>query len=228
MIKNLIVVIPARGNSKGIKFKNFKLFNKKRLIDYSILFALKLNPEKIIVSSENNKILNHCKKFDVVIHKRNKKLSADNIHSSKVVIDIINNFKIKNNKYICLLQPTYPLREYKKFLKSIKNFLRSKFYSLIGIVETNFNDNNIRFIKNNTLIGNNISSKQRQQAKKVYAVNGSLFVSKVSNLSKYKTFHSKTNSTYINCNKNLSIDINTKEDITNLKNFFEKHKKFNF
>lgn len=228
MIKDLIVIIPARGNSKGIKYKNLKIFNKKKLIDYSILFANKLKPEDIIVSSEDKKILSHCKKFKLTVHKRNKKLSEDRIHTSKVVIEVIKNLKIKKNKYICLLQPTYPLRELKKFRNAIIEFMKSKSYSLIGITETGYNINNIRSIKNNFLIGNNISLEQRQSAKKAYAVNGSIFLTKVSNLLKFQTFHSKSLSKFIICKKKLSIDINTQEDVKNLRIFFKKNIRYDF
>jgi len=228
MIKDLIVIIPARGNSKGIKRKNLKIFNKKRIIDYSINFSKKIGAEKIIVSSEYKKIINYCKKFNILVDKRDKKLSNDNVHASKVVLSIVKKYKIKNHKYICLFLPTYPLRELKKFKKFIKNFLKSKFYSLIGIVDTGFYTNNLRFIKKSLLTAKNLSLTQRQYAEKVYAVNGSIFLTKVSNIKKFKTFHSKKKSKYIICDTKFSIDLNNLDDVKRLEIFFKNNKKFNF
>ena len=115
MFKNLVVIIPSRGNSKGIKNKNIGVYNGKKLIDYSIFFAKKLKPSSIILSSESDKILSYCKKFKIKLSKRNKELSKDNVHSINVVMDIIKNYKINNEMFICMLLPTYPLREFKKF-----------------------------------------------------------------------------------------------------------------
>ena len=40
-VDDILVVIPARGGSKGIPMKNIKPLNGKPLIKYSIEFALK-------------------------------------------------------------------------------------------------------------------------------------------------------------------------------------------
>ena len=53
MINKLIIIIPARMNSKGIKKKNLKKVNNKSLINISIKQAIKLKPNKIFVSSED-------------------------------------------------------------------------------------------------------------------------------------------------------------------------------
>ena len=46
-LKNSIVVIPARKNSKRIKGKNLRILNGKPLISHSIEYALKYIDKKI-------------------------------------------------------------------------------------------------------------------------------------------------------------------------------------
>ena len=63
--KNILVVIPARGGSKGIPRKNLRLLGEKPLIYYSIKNALqsKYNLD-VFISSEDEEILNLRKKFN--------------------------------------------------------------------------------------------------------------------------------------------------------------------
>ena len=61
--KKIICLIPARGGSKGIKLKNLQKIKKNSLLEASIQFAKKLNfVDKIVVSSENKRIINIAKK----------------------------------------------------------------------------------------------------------------------------------------------------------------------
>ena len=56
-------MIPARGGSKGIKFKNLRRIFKKSLVERTIDFSKSLKiTEFIAVSSDNKKILNIAKK----------------------------------------------------------------------------------------------------------------------------------------------------------------------
>ncbi len=78
--KKIIAVVSARGGSKGIPRKNIKKLNNHPLIYYT-LFTLsqckRIN--KIILSSDDEKILNVAKKFDLNIdfNKRPSHLAKD-------------------------------------------------------------------------------------------------------------------------------------------------------
>ena len=67
---NILVVIPARGGSKGIPRKNLRLLAGKPLIFYSIKTALssRFNLD-IYVSSEDDEILNNALQFGSKIKK---------------------------------------------------------------------------------------------------------------------------------------------------------------
>lgn len=221
----IIIIIPARGNSKGIKKKNFLLITKKkRLIDYTIKDAIRLKPNKIILSSEDNKILNYCSRYgQITIHKRNKKLSKDNVHTINVVINIIKELEIEKDSIVCMMLPTFPLRDIQMIKKKLKEFIFSKKKSLIGIKNLGVYENNLRFIKkNNSLYAKNIKITQRQNAKKLYAVDGSFFASRANLILKHKNFHHKKNSMYLISNECNSVDINVKEDLKKFKNLLKR------
>jgi len=67
----------ARGGSTGIKNKNIKKLFNKPLILHTLLQAKKSRIfDKIIVSTDSNKIINICKRKVDYIVKRPKKLST--------------------------------------------------------------------------------------------------------------------------------------------------------
>lgn len=74
-----ICIIPARGESKGIKLKNIQLLNKKPLIYYTIQAAVKSKVcDKVIVSTDSYKIAKLSKKFGAEVpFMRDKKYSRD-------------------------------------------------------------------------------------------------------------------------------------------------------
>ena len=81
MLKNqkIIALIPARGMSKSILKKNLLKIKNKTLIQ-RINIALKKSKyiDKIVCSSEDKQIINHCKKNNIEFIKRPKNLSQDN------------------------------------------------------------------------------------------------------------------------------------------------------
>ena len=74
-----ICTICARGGSKGVKGKNFRILNGKPLIAYSIEHAVSSGIFDVIsVSSDSNEILEVANKFGVdVCIRRPEELSSD-------------------------------------------------------------------------------------------------------------------------------------------------------
>ena len=61
-----VAIIPARKGSKGIKNKNFKKFNNKPLIYWTLRAAKKSKfIDKIIVSTDSKKIQFYAKKTSI-------------------------------------------------------------------------------------------------------------------------------------------------------------------
>lgn len=110
---NILIIIPARGGSKGIPRKNLRLLNGKPLIYYAIKTALNLKYHTdVYVSSEDDEILNSAFQFGAKIHKRDENIADDKSTLDPVIYSAYEYAKKKENKeydYIITMQPTSPL-----------------------------------------------------------------------------------------------------------------------
>ena len=89
MNKN-VCIIPARQGSTRLKNKNFKLFKNKKLIEHTIISAIKSKLfDKIILSSDSNKILALSKKYSITPFFRDK--FADNFIPNQGIEALIGN-----------------------------------------------------------------------------------------------------------------------------------------
>lgn len=114
MIEDKVVaLIPARGGSKRLPGKNIMIFGGKPMIAHSIEFAL--NDESInevFVSTDSENIAEISKKYGAKVLERPAGLAGDFTLTNEVVQHHVNDFKNQNIHYewICILQPTNPIR----------------------------------------------------------------------------------------------------------------------
>ena len=109
-----------------------------------------------------------------------------------------------------MLQPTSPLRNKNDIDKSIEIFKKKKLVSLISITKSRIKHKLDVIIKKNYLY-ENFGSKKSIEQKNFYYVNGAIYISKVSNFLKRKSFFSSRTGFYI-MDPKRSIDIDTKKD----------------
>ena len=217
----VLAIIPARKNSKGIKNKNFKIISKKkRLIDFTIIEAQKSKYiSKIALTTDDKKILNYSKKYNLdYFIRRKKKLAKDYVSTSPVVLDVLNNTNYKAD-YILLLQPTSPLRKSYHIDSAIKKLEKNKnkYNSLVSICKLDEpHPFKLKKIVNNYIkpfINGKSSEIPRQKLKKVYKLNGAIYLIKKNTFLKKHTFFNKT-LPFIMKEKE-SINIDTTQDIKN-------------
>jgi CMP-N-acetylneuraminic acid synthetase len=106
-------VIPARKGSRGLPFKNRKLFK------YT---ANSIPPELskfVIVSSDDVQVLHYAKKFKFKILNRDHNLSSDTASTRDVLMDVIEKFDIPPSDFIVLLYLTYPDRRWNDIQRAI-------------------------------------------------------------------------------------------------------------
>ena len=123
--KNILAIVPARGGSKGIPLKNLK-----KLGDYSLIARVGLTVKKVleidrvIVSTDNEKIAKEAEKFGISApFRRPKSISGDKISDVQVLLHALKKIeKMDKKKYdiILMLQPTSPLRKAIHIKKNIK------------------------------------------------------------------------------------------------------------
>lgn len=135
--KNIIVVIPARKGSQGLKNKNLKKIKSKSLVEICIETAKKVKLINFIaVSTDSKKIQIISKKKNVWCEKlRPKNISLKNSQTNLAILHALNNIK-KKFDYIIELQPTYLFRKPETIKKAIHKLINNKEYdSLISIVK---------------------------------------------------------------------------------------------
>ncbi len=137
---NILAVIPARGGSKRILKKNLRLLSGKPLLYYSINTVL--NSKKItdiVVSSEDETILEYSSSFGVDVRKRPSNLALDNVPLDPVIYDaVVFMEKKKKIKYdiIITIQPTSPLLKSTTLDKALNFFVKSEYDTLLSVVDS--------------------------------------------------------------------------------------------
>ena len=124
---NTLCIIPARSGSKGIKNKNIKKINGKTLIEHAYNVANKSRIfDKIILSTDSRRYLNLLKKKIDTPFLRPKKISKDKTVDIEVLfyeLKIYEKYYEKKFDYVCLLQPTSPLRTINHLKKSFRKIV---------------------------------------------------------------------------------------------------------
>lgn len=126
----IIALIPARSGSKGVPNKNMRLLGGRRLIDWSILAALKTPLiDRVIVSTDSLEYLEHAKKTGAdVPFIRPKEISQDNSTDYEFILHALDWLK-KNStepEYIVHLRPTTPIRDPYVINRAISEFINTK------------------------------------------------------------------------------------------------------
>jgi CMP-N,N'-diacetyllegionaminic acid synthase len=218
-------LIPARMNSTRLKNKNVLNFFKKPLIYWTIKIASKCKYfDKILVSSDNDKIKKITKKFkNVEFLKRPKKISEKDTKMENVLKHAIDYLKKRNLFYDAsvILQPTSPLRKLKTIEKCCEIFSSNKYDTLATITQLDFKshpERTIMFKKEDFIIKKfNYSYNNK---KKIYKLDGgAVFIKKISSF-KNKILEGKTK--FFEINYPESIDIDTFDDFQQAKIFFKK------
>ena len=115
MNNKVLVIIPARGGSKGIPYKNIKELGDKPLICYSIDVARQLtSDENICVTTDDDAIIKVVEDYGLKVpFKRPDYLATDTCGSNEVLQHAYQFYIDKGMQYdlIVLLQPTSPLEK---------------------------------------------------------------------------------------------------------------------
>lgn len=119
-----LVIIPARGGSKGIPHKNIKKLGGKPLIYYAIDVARKFtSDEDICVSTDDDAIIDVVEKYGLKVpFKRPDYLATDNAGTNGVLLHALDFYESTGNHYdyIVLLQATSPFRRVEDVVEAVK------------------------------------------------------------------------------------------------------------
>jgi len=214
--KKILAIIPARGGSKRLPSKNILNLGGKPLVVWTIESALNSKYlDSIILSSDDEKILEIGKKYDIATVKRPEELSTDTAKTTDVILCHLNQVKNKFD-YVILLQPTSPLRTSKHIDDAIKFLFEKEADAVVSICEMEHSP-----LWSNTLpqdlsmanfLKEDIKDKRSQDLPKYYRLNGAIYIAKVEKLLEEKTFFLKNNIFGFIMDKYSSIDIDDEYD----------------
>ena len=194
--KKILVIIPARGGSKGVHKKNIKILNGKPLIQYSIDVAKKSRyVDKIVVSTDCSEIANVALGLGSEIIERPSTLSQDLSLVKDAIQYTVNELEKNNNyfEYIFLLEPTSPLRTIKELELCIKILARDNFDSIATFSNSCISPGRLWKIENNKLTSYIEGSNPwlpRQQQPIAYELNGLIYGFTRKSLKEYKDSNS--------------------------------------
>jgi len=213
--KTFLAVILARGGSKRLPRKNILELAGKPLISWSIEAGLNSKYiDNVIVSSDDDEILNIAKHFKSNIVKRPLELANDTATSFDALKHTIDNVDCYD--YVILLQPTSPLRTSKDIDEAIELLISKNSDAVISVTEMDHNplwSNTLpenRSMKN--FIDREIINGRSQDLPKYYRLNGAIYICDRNRLLKEKSFFIEDNIYAYIMARESSIDIDEMMD----------------
>lgn len=179
-MEDILVVIPARGGSKGLPGKNIKMLCGKPLISYSIDVARAItSDENICVSTDDQKIINTVENYGLKVpFVRPAEFATDTATTNDVLLHALD-FYDKQGKHfskLLLLQPTSPLREVCEVKEAIELY-RDELDMVVSVTKSHApailcNDNEQGFLE----LVYNKNAAGRQSLPTFYEFNGAIYV----------------------------------------------------
>jgi CMP-N-acetylneuraminic acid synthetase/spore coat polysaccharide biosynthesis predicted glycosyltransferase SpsG len=174
-----IVIIPARGGSKGIPRKNIRPLAGKPLIYYAIQKALDAFEDAyIVVSSEDEEILSTAQLFGANIFKRNPVLSKDETTLDPVVFETLIKTESKLGQrfdFVVTMQPTSPLLKVESLKSAFNKICNSDTDTIISAT----NDTHLTWTKIGDKFSPNYAARvNRQQLPSVFKESGGFLMTK--------------------------------------------------
>ena len=187
-----LVVIPARGGSKGVPRKNIKLLNKKPLIHYTIEAARKVFEDQYIyVSTDSTEVKSISEQTGLTVpFLRPEHLATDTANTRDVLLHALEQFTLINKQepdVIILLQPTSPFRNESHIREALAQY-NSNLDMVVSVKETNSNPYYVLFEEDSK--GFLAKSKKgnftrRQDCPKVWEYNGAIYLINPNSIQKY-------------------------------------------
>ena len=180
--KRILIVVPARGGSKGIPLKNLRKVNGVPLVAAVGKIIKTLSEiDQSVVSTDHEEIASVAEDAGIAApFRRPKELSGDRISDIEVLTHALLEMELIDSvtyDIIVMLQPTSPLRKAKHVLDTIKMLVDGAWDAVWTVSETDSKSHPLKqlIVDKNSLNYYDISGGEiiaRQQLKPVYHRNG--------------------------------------------------------
>ena len=219
----ILVVIPARGGSKGIPRKNIRLLNNQPLIYYAINTAKDCEyVDDVVVTTDDSQIALIAEKFGSSVIRRMNDLASDEIPLDPVIYDaMVQKEKLTLDEYdiVITLQPTSPLIKISTLKRAIEKFDDFAIDSVISVVDDRhlswgFDETNRRYFPNY------IERANRQYLPKTFKETGAILATRRNFV--HENSRLGTNIDLIEVSKEESVDIDNYQDWWVAENYLKK------
>jgi N-acylneuraminate cytidylyltransferase len=188
-----LVIIPARGGSKGIPRKNIKPLNGKPLVYYTIDCARAIcSDEDICVSTDDAEIISVVEKYGLKVpFVRPAELASDTAGTYEVLLHALDFYEKQGRHYdaVVLLQNTSPFRKAEQ-VKEALGLYNDNVDMVVSVKECDANPYYCVFEEDANgylhVCKGDGTFFRRQDAPKVYEYNGAIYIMNAETL---KTTH---------------------------------------
>lgn len=207
MREKTVCLIPARGGSKRIPGKNIRILAGQPLIQYAIDAALDSKCfSNVIVSSDDNSILEIAERCGASIDRRPAALSGDHVKAVEVIDEFLRrpvHANVWDNIAMCM--PTCPFRESDDIVQAMNLFLREAAMCprLVGVTKCDFPPQLALARKGEGSLVDMREpeayrfSTRSQDCEQLFFPNGSIYISKVSAFLSSGTFFGRPMLAYV-------------------------------
>ena len=133
-----LIILPARGGSKGVPRKNLRAVGGLPLVEWSIHSGQESNHSKtVVVSTDDDEIAHIATSAGALVVFRPAHLATDTSQTELTiahVLDVVTD--ADSYSHIVLLQPTAPIRRVGLVDQAIEKMLHDGSDSLVGVVES--------------------------------------------------------------------------------------------
>lgn len=172
-------VIPARRNSKGLPFKN------RKLITYTLDNLPKNILNDVILSTDDEKLLEIGESYGIKCVNRDPSLAQDETSTKDVILDLKNCGLINDHEIVVMLYLTYPQRNWLDILGALEFFNKNNGKSLLCRKELNGTHPYLYLLEVNDFMGKQLvphNLYRRQDYPKVFEISHFISVFSVSEL----------------------------------------------
>jgi len=227
--KKILVIIPSRSKSKGLKNKNIKKINSTPLLGLTGIFIKKLKfVDECIISTDSLKYQKIASSYNINSYFLRPEHLSGSLVSDNEVIDHALESTEKHNKekydIVVYLQPTSPLRKKSDITKAIKYLINNNLDSVWSVSQVDKKFHPLKILKkerNNSFkfyMNKGREIIARQQLDDVYIRNGVFYILNAKSFKKNKSLIGKNNFLYLIKHKTFNID--NLEDFINFEKYY--------
>ncbi len=220
-MSSILVIIPARGGSKGISNKNISSLGGKPLLAWTILAAKQVNSiARIVVTTDSPDIAEVAKEYQAEVpFLRPRELALDDTPGMAPLIHAIRWLEEHQNyrpEYVMCLQPTSPLRSARDIETAIEIALEKDADGVVSVAPVKQHPEWMKQVDAEGRLQDYLASEQlairRQDLSAIYALNGAIYMARRHIVLEKMTWYTHETYAYVMPTER-SIDIDTPWDL---------------